>query len=483
MNAEIEDKNNRQPADSRKKSTKAGHPFAIVFVAVAIVFGLSFVPWSKLTNGAIKDFNLFASLSNDTTKQVASNELLDPELLEAYSNISDTAAAATLADTSAPPASVSKQPEPATASEPRNVAAEPSRVNGMVVFEDYTPGHQGLANLKSALASGRARVAIIGDSYIEGDIYAKDIRSQLQDVYGGRGVGYMPAWSPVMGFRGTVKHTSTGWKQVKSSSSPYFPLMGEHYVGSDGARLTYKGTKDDKLAAWSRSKVLFVAPAAGTISITTDAGEQTFDIEPSEDVQEITINGTTSSLELVNHVPGLIYLGAYLDDPAGVAVDCMSVRGDSGITHRFINTSLASKMRQYVDYDLIIVEYGINALTAEQTNYDSYSKLMQQVIARIKEAYPRADIVMMGIGDRGAKVDGAVHSMPTAPAMVAAQRKAAQQSGILFWDTREAMGGEDAVVDWNKRHLINSDYIHLNSAGGKQLADLFVKSLNAKLSE
>ena len=293
----------------------------------------------------------------------------------------------------------------------------------------------------------------------------------------------MPADSPVKGFRGTVKHTSSGWKQVKSSSSPYFPLMGEHYVGSNGARLSYKGVKDDKLSSWNRSQVLFVAPASGSITITTDAGEQTFDIEASEDVQEITIPGTTTSFELVNRVPGLIYLGAYLDDTYGMAVDCMSVRGDSGITHRFINTSLASKMRRYIDYDLIIVEYGINALTSEQKNYDHYSKLMQQVIERLKEAYPRADIVMMGIGDRGVKVNGSVQSIPTAPAMVSAQRHAAQQGGVIFWDTREAMGGEGAVVDWRKRSLINGDYIHLNMAGGKQLADLFVKSLNQKLSE
>lgn len=461
-----------------------GRPFAIIFTAVAIVFGLSFVPWSEISGGVIKDFNLLASLSTDTTKHVASNELIDPELLEAYSNISDTAISDP-ADTVAKPAasSADAQSAPKTPTEHRDVAAEPSHVNGMVVFEDYTPGRQGLNKLKSALASGHARVAIIGDSYIEGDIYAKDIRDQLQSAYGGRGVGYMPAWSPVMGFRGTVRQTSSGWKQVKSSSSPYFPLMGEHYVGSVGARVTYKGTKDEKLSSWNRSQVLFIAPSDGTITIKTDGTDQTFDIEASDDVQEITIIGATASLELVNHVPGLIYLGAYLDDSAGVAVDCMSVRGDSGITHRFINTALAAKMRQYIDYDLIIVEYGINALTAEQKNYDHYSRLMQQVIERIKEAYPRADIIMMGIGDRGAKVDGAVHSMPTAPSMVAAQRKAAQQGGVLFWDTREAMGGEDAVVDWNKRRLINSDYIHLNSAGGKQLADLFIKSLNAELSE
>ncbi|MCF0214693.1 MAG: hypothetical protein HUK13_09740, partial [Muribaculaceae bacterium] len=92
--------------------------------------------------------------------------------------------------------------------------------------------------------------------------------------------------------------------------------------------------------------------------------------------------------------------------------------------------------------------------------------------------YPNADILLLGIGDRGQKSGGEVHSMVTAPKMVAAQRRAAQKAGCLFWDTREAMGGEDAIVDWRNRKLVNGDYIHLNHNGGKELGKLLFESLN-----
>jgi len=51
---------------------------------------------------------------------------------------------------------------------------------------------------------------------------------------------------------------------------------------------------------------------------------------------------------------------------------------------------------------------------------------------------------------------------------------------VLFWDTREAMGGEDAVVQWNRNGLVNKDYVHLSHKGGQKLAEpLFNAIINS----
>ena len=67
--------------------------------------------------------------------------------------------------------------------------------------------------------------------------------------------------------------------------------------------------------------------------------------------------------------------------------------------------------------------------------------------------------------------------------MVRAQRDIARRTGSLFWDTRAAMGGDDASVDWHRRKLVNADYIHLNHKGGAALAEIFVNSLQSSLHE
>jgi lysophospholipase L1-like esterase len=166
----------------------------------------------------------------------------------------------------------------------------------------------------------------------------------------------------------------------------------------------------------------------------------------------------------------------YINNNSGIVVDNMSMRGNSGISHRDLDVDLATQMRKYIDYDLIVMEYGINALSSQQTDYTAYGKIMQQVVRKIRQCYPNADILMLAVGDRGQKLNGEVQSLPTSQAMIDAQRNAAQTVGCLFWDTREAMGGPGSVVSWRERGLINADYIHLNAKGGAALSDEFIKS-------
>ena len=56
------------------------------------------------------------------------------------------------------------------------------------------------------------RIAVLGDSFIEGDIVPADVRARLQDLYGGCGVGFVPFSSPIALYRATVRHTNEGWK-------------------------------------------------------------------------------------------------------------------------------------------------------------------------------------------------------------------------------------------------------------------------------
>ena len=455
------------------KKNKKGKPFIILAVAVLVLVGLSFVPWSKLTGGYIKDFNLFSDLFG-ISGPVTATEQLDPELSKA------------LAHEEAAQDPVPGDGSVTTPTSPEHVKpVAASRENGDMIIEDYTANSQGVAHLKAALrqrASRPVRIAVIGDSYIEGDILTMDIREQLQDKFGGCGVGYMPVSSPLTGFRVSVTQTCKGWTEHdirKNAKDAYKSLAGEYFTGSTGAHVSYKGvSKLRHLDSWDMTKVLCIAPAGGRITVTTDDGDHQFELGASSDsVQCVEVKGRTTSASLSGNTSGMQLLGMYLDGNSGILVDNMSLRGNSGITHRKLNVDLAKQMRKHVDYDLIIVEYGINALSSQQKDYSGYRKLMEQTLARIKECYPASDVILLGIGDRGQKINGEVVSVPTSQNMVDAQRDAARNAGVLFWDTREAMGGEGAVMAWREKGMINPDYIHLNAKGGAELAKLFVGSL------
>ncbi len=326
---------------------------------------------------------------------------------------------------------------------------------------------------------------MIGDSYIEGDIFTQDIRRLLQEEYGGCGVGYMPMHSEFPGFRRSVSQSDRGWTAYdirNRNNDSIRPLSGEYCVASDGATSTFTAPKNNA-GKWHVNRLLYIAPSGGSVSVKTDSTTETYPLEAGNSIHALEITGETGSASFTIHGNGVKVLGAWLEDDYGVGVDCMSLRGNSGVTHRTLSPSVAAEMNKYVPYDLIIVEYGLNALSAAQKNYSNYGQVMSKVIQRLKECFPSADILMLGVGDRGWKKGSSVSSMPTIEAIIAAQRKCAIENGIMFWDTRNAMGGENAIVDWRKRGLVNADYIHMNHKGGNELAKEFVNSLKMKLNE
>jgi hypothetical protein len=84
--------------------------------------------------------------------------------------------------------------------------------------------------------------------------------------------------------------------------------------------------------------------------------------------------------------------------------------------------------------------------------------------------------------DRGTRAGpGRIETMPTIPRIVAIQRRVAVDSGCGFFDTFQAMGGEGTMARWytSTPRLVSSDFIHPIPAGGKIVADAFVREILA----
>ena len=465
---------------------KPGAPFVTVLIAVGRLGGLSFIPWGKLTKHYFKDYNLLADVMPGTV-EVTAEETLDPELAEVENALSGEEEHEETSKTELKKLADSGDEEAQDRLERASLSSEvetpkdivENKIGGIVIIEDYTTNGNGPSHLRQAVRSTQrpARIGVIGDSYIEGDILTADIRKLLQDEYGGSGVGYVPLSSNLTGFRQTVRQSCKGWTvheiRDKGTKDSMKTLSGQYFTAGDGAKTTFKGTASyPHLDSWNKTTVLVIAPNGGSVTV----GNETTELEPSPNVQAISSVGQFKSVDITS-TPGVEFLGAYLDGSSGILVDNMSLRGNSGITHRNISVELADAMSKHIDYDMIIVEYGINALSSKQKDYSGYKKLMKRTIGRLREAYPNADILMLGIGDRGQKIGTNIQSVPTSQNMVSAQRDAAREMGILFWDTREAMGGEGASIEWRQKGLINPDYIHLNQKGGKELGSRFAKAL------
>ncbi len=451
---------------------------AIIFIVIGILVGVSYLPLDRWTGGKIKDINLFGDIlrgggtANDSIGSRLDSEGIDAELIEAMASADKRAVDTTgMAYDNTP-----------------LIAVQPSKEDGKVIIEDYTESGDGLLSLRRALdKGGLSRIAVIGDSYIEGDIFTQNLREKLQSDYGGAGVGYMNMHSEFPGFRKSVKQGGNGWKEFsanKKCNGDYIGLSQHYFMPSGTAVSSYKGSKSlQHVDKWSKSSFLFISPSDAVVRTRTSGDWVEHRVSGSPQVQAIGVDEVTDNFEVSSSSGSLVGLGVWLTDSTGVSVDCMSSRGFSGLTLTKVNEALSRDMSHYVNYDLIILEFGINAMSPNQKNFSVYSSKMVDVVNHVRKCYPNADILLMGIGDRGEKRGGEVHSISSAPYMIEAQREAARKAKCLFWDTREAMGGDDAIVEWTRGGYTNKDYIHLSHKGGERLAALLYDAIKHNLDK
>lgn len=465
--------------------------FFILFVAIIILTAVSLLPLSDLTNQILDDYNLFSDITHSEYVPTEQNNLddsdIDPELISIM-NLRDSEENMTESDT----VGILNLDRDDIENQIDTIEIEGGKRSGdTLMIEDYTDGKSGFKKLKLALSNdnGLVRVGFLGDSYIEGDIFTQNIRDLLQDEYGGSGVGYVYMHTDFPGFRKSVRQKSDGWLQYdpvnQNLSSNYTFITQQYFKTSNIAESTFKGSDYVKHGAkWDCSKFLFISPESTTIKIKTSDNWMDYPVPASDSVQCIEVNQQTSQFSVKVSSSKLISFGVWLDASKGIALDCMSTRGSSGVSLSRVNLDICEQISKFIKYDLIILEYGINAMSQGQTNFSAYAAKMENVVCHIRRCCPDADILIMGIGDRGERQGNEVHSMHNVPLMVSAQRRLARKMKCLFWDTREAMGGADASVRWanHKPAYINKDYIHLSYKGGEALALEFVKSFKLMLS-
>ena len=148
------------------------------------------------------------------------------------------------------------------------VIINPARYSSRLTkIEDFSE-NQAIATFCDSLieADRPIRIAVLGDSFIEGDILTADLRERLQSAFGGRGTGFAPMASPLTSFRRSIKTQSKGWTaynvmQSKSGPAPYneqFFVSGWVCRPSDGASTRWEETTFRKqLDSCSTARVLF----------------------------------------------------------------------------------------------------------------------------------------------------------------------------------------------------------------------------------
>lgn len=405
------------------------------------------------------------------------------------------------------PDSISSSEVEATA----QVATEPE----MPVIDDY----QGIAHLapffkKLHQRKSQLRIAYYGDSSIEGDLICMTFRDSLQRKFGGRGVGFVPLMSQHAGFRRSVyQSASDNWHRyvVGSNSDSQFPggISGEYFTARDTQQdidtsqldslapttphlwATFKGSRRLSRTGYFESARLFYGQPPvdsnrqliASLSVQTEQQRRTYTLQPQAPINSLTILDSTArqirlEFSLSDELP--LY-GVSLESKKGVIVDNFPLRGNDGSALRSIPTDVLQAFQQALNYDLIVFHFGLNVLNAQSKDYSWYQRKIERLIDHYQQAMPGVPILVLGITDKGTRVDGSMQSDPGILYVTAAQSAAAQKKGVAFFSLYEAMGGAGTMVRWvedEQPRLANTDYTHFTFKGAQRIGDYLLTFLN-----
>lgn len=365
---------------------------------------------------------------------------------------------------------------------------------GMTCIEDYSDSTlRGMAKFYEALGKVKkmnrpVRIAVFGDSFIEADIFTADLRSLLQTQFGGSGVGFIPVTSMTSGYRPTVRHSFGGWSSHCVTDSIFNHskqgISGHYFIPRSGAYIEAKGqTKyGNHLDTCEVATLYFVNK--GNLQITSRINnkiEEQYEPDALGRLQEVSVKGHIGSVRwMINQADSALFYGVAMDAENGICVDNFSLRGSSGLSLRGIPESMLREFNAQRTYDLIVLEYGLNVATPRGKNYDRYKAGMLTVVEHLKNCFPDAGILIMGVGDREYKTEtGELRTMPGVKNLIRYQQAIAAESSVAFWNMYEAMGGEGSMAKMvhAKPSMANYDYTHINFRGGEHLAKLLYETL------
>lgn len=465
---------------------------------IAVLVAVSFVPPQTIGGVKLRRANILADLFdfNDAQRSDSQSPLFDEKEFQVDM---EQVAELIVADSAPKQIQLTYTWElPRSKTFARTIVPDSTlRTQKLIPIETFDSTGLGLRAFCDTLlrASRPVRIAVLGDSFIEGDILTADLREQLQLAYGGGGAGFAPMASPLTAFRRTIKTQSKGWtaynimqrKATPAALRENFYVSGWVCQPSDGASTRWESTTArERLNAGTTGRVLFISPRNSRIEvILNDSLRHEFSVEGDPAVRQVVVSAPAiRSLEfrLLSGSEGFVGYGAIFESD-GVVVDNYSIRSNNGQAMFWTNPSVNAQVNALLGYDLVVLQYGLNIMQAGVRNYGVYGQQIEKMVAYVRQCFPGAAVLVLGVSDRSMRTDAGFVPMDAIPSMLACQRTAARQTGATFWPTSDAMRAEGGMERYVQNGWAGKDYTHINYAGGRRVALALFDAINAGVCE
>ena len=335
----------------------------------------------------------------------------------------------------------------------------------------------------------KVRIAHYGDSLIMGDLITETLREKFQEKFSGMGVGYISIVPDDFRMRRTVSQSSSDdWDyasfMTRNAEKLPYGISGAVAVPKNGSWVKYETTQAFKSASSFDIFKLFYnnADKSSTVQIIFDNGTiKKLNLESGNDIQELILDVKDSKkieLQFLNGKKPYFY-GVSLESSKGIYIDNFSMRGNSGVVLLEIDSKIIQDCNKYLDYSLIIFNYGANVSSPNKGIFALYENKMVSVIEEFKKIFPNTSFLLVSVADKTIKRANQFITDPDVPLLLESQKRIAERTGIAFWNLWEAMGGNNSMNTWVNAAPPQAlkDYAHFTNEGAERVGELFFESI------
>jgi lysophospholipase L1-like esterase len=346
---------------------------------------------------------------------------------------------------------------------------------------------------EALLQGGPVRVLHYGDSPTTGDLITADARAMFQKQFGDGGAGFVLIAKPwAWYFHRGVDIDSSKWTidvagdtQIKDG---LHGLGGASFQGLNGSVANFT-VKDQQRTA----EVAFLEqPDGGTFSFEAD-GNQLGEVETEAEERHPAWTsfelppGSKKFTVRVESGRVRLYGVEFSKGRPGVLYSSLGVNGANiTLLSRAFNGAHWTAQLHHYKPDLVVLAYGTNESGFPKFVDSTWAAEMKLAVKRLQTALPDASILLMSPMDRGERNDrGEIETIAAMPRLVKIEAKVAEETGVAFFNTFQAMGGDGTMARWYaaEPRLVGSDYIHPMPAGAKIVGELLYGALRDGYNE
>jgi lysophospholipase L1-like esterase len=371
-----------------------------------------------------------------------------------------------------------------------------AKTKGSLAVEDDTGKaldafYMQLARTRAKKPGAVTRVMHYGDSVVTSDYITGTMRRKMQAEFGDAGHGFLLVANPwEWYFHNDVGHgASEGWRSSRIvgplTGDGMYGLGGVTFTGATGASAWFSTSEKTSYGKKvSRFDVYYLeTPNGGDVEVKLAGKTETFSTKgegKASRVKSFSCDDGEAKLTLrvVSGSPRLFGVALERDQP-GVVYDALGTNGGRSEHWGPMDAQHWADQMALRKPALVVLQYGTNESETGVISSEQYEKTLRSVIEKVKVAAPGASILVAAPLDRAeTKENGAMRTKPIIKKLVASQRNAAKDTGVAFWNTFEAMGGEGSMATWVKKGLAGGDLTHPSPQGAEVIGDLLFKSLS-----